>query len=142
MAVSTKEYDLCFDDWELKRIHRLRFIDRNRAKLAWLFGIAIFATTVITGSALAPFLSIIGLLLSIIFGAIGGNLLNSHLDKRIESEFLLKWDPIFMQRNPHIAVREEMIRLTDNIHFLSLPEENQRAIARQINQKHGLSDEP
>ena len=142
MDIPTRDYDRCFDQDELRRVHRLRSLDKKRKIISIVAGVAIYLLVLAASSFLS--LGKSGFWIALTLAVAGAWLLNAFVDGHIEQEFIQKWDPLFEQRSPisvaQIAAREELLRLTDSIHFYGLSDEQQRAAINEIYRRHGLGE--
>lgn len=146
MTVSRRTYDSVFSSQELKRIAFLRNLSKNRAHIAWLAG----AVTVLTvfflqmlfhGNALIRAVFSYGSLPS---GVIIGTWLYFFIDRYTNNEFIVRWDPVFYERHnttpDRLAAEYEVRQLTEDMHFITLPLEQQQLIVNGIYRKYGLPE--
>ncbi|MBF0548362.1 MAG: hypothetical protein HQM08_28260 [Candidatus Riflebacteria bacterium] len=70
--------------------------------------------------------------------------INRIIDWYIERQFIKKWDPLFLERTKQtegeLLASEEILKLTDDIYFVSLSTEEQKIIVNQVYKKHGLCE--
>lgn len=146
MPVTSSRYDSFFSPEERKRIAFLRSLDRNRTLLAWLVGAAtavtiFFIQVPFHGNALLHAVCSYG---SAPIGIAIGSWLYFFIDRYTDREFLIRWDPLFYERSnttpDRLAAQEEVLQLTEDMHFIALPLEQQRLIVNGVYRKWRLPE--
>lgn len=146
MSVPSYVYDLKFTSNELKKINRLRTLDEYRNAISWALGIIVFLAIFLVQS-LFHGISVIHALCTYgcIPAGIGlGFFLDRRLDTYVHSEFRDKWDPLFQQRSGETEyqykVQQEILTLTENFSFMSMPIDEQSRHVNEVYKRHGLPE--
>lgn len=146
MPLSNRNYDSYFSEKELKRIKFLRFIDRESAFWGWVIGIVIsifvfFIQIPLKGNNLIHAVCTFG---SIPTGIVIGIGAYYFITWYVDNELLKKWDPLFYKRcnktPEHFIAEAEVLKLTDDMNFICLPLNEQRAIVNKIYSNLGLPE--
>lgn len=149
MAYENRRYDMHFTPKELKRIKHLRMLYENSQFFGWALGIV---TTIAVFLIQIPFdrHSIFHDLCTygcVPFGIGLGVWLKFFLVRFADDELLERWDPLYLERSGENndtkldeEVSREMLRLTDDMHFMSLPIQEQRQIVNKMYRDRGLPE--